>query len=465
MTKKEIRKGYLAILVVALIILLPIFIALPQQAQDRTLILAFGIDKMQEQYEVSAQIMVPESSQSGYKEKREVKSSVGKTIDQAIASLQLNEGKDIGVAHANILIINEQAIGEDINSVLDYFIRNRDIGYLTIATTPNSAKEMLEISANSTSDKDSLLRLVSYNNENIFGTDSTLNKLLFGYYSPAQTSIISRLQLSSSSSQSSSQASKQNSTNEQSGSGESQSSSGESSSGQQQSSQPMTAGNSQSSGSEQSSGSSGEQSSGSSGEQSSQSSKQSSQGGSQSSKQILNDGSVVVLKSGKVVVTLEPLQYRGFHWLMPTKSSSFIELNNINNEYFKDATVVLDIINSKESIEYEITSDNIPIIKFNTELEYSISSIQQSDYNADIYAESMNDSTDVISKALQNLIDSEVQGAINLSKEYQIDILNIYDKFHQKYGNKFDKIVQFNEGDYLRDVEVYVNVKVKENKI
>ena len=454
MTKKEIRKGYLAILIVALIILLPIFIALPQQAQDRTLILAFGIDKMQEQYEVSAQIMVPESSQSGYKEKREVKSSVGKTIDQAIASMQLNEGKDIGVAHANILIINEQAIGEDINSVLDYFIRNRDIGYLTIATTPNSAKEMLEISANSTSDKDSLLRLISYNNENIFGTDSTLNKLLFGYYSPAQTSIISRLQLSSSSSQSSSQASTQNSTNEQSGSGESQSSAGESSSGQQQSSQPMTAGNSQSSGGEQGGGNSSEQSSGSSGEQSSQ-----------SSKQILNDGSVVVLKSGKVVVTLDPLQYRGFHWLMPTKSSSFIELNNINNEYFKDATVVLDIINSKESIEYEITSDNIPIIKFNTELEYSISSIQQSEYNADIYAESMNDSTDAISKALQNLIDSEVQGAINLSKQYQIDILNIYDKFHQKYGNKFDKIVQFNEGDYLRDVEVYVNVKVKENKI
>ena len=454
MTKKEIRKGYLAILIVALIILLPIFIALPQQAQDRTLILAFGIDKMQEQYEVSAQIMVPESSQSGYKEKREVKSSVGKTIDQAIASMQLNEGKDIGVAHANILIINEQAIGEDINSVLDYFIRNRDIGYLTIATTPNSAKEMLEISANSSSDKDSLLRLVSYNNENIFGTDSTLNKLLFGYYSPAQTSIISRLQLSSSSSQSSSQASTQNSTNEQSGSGESQSSAGESSSGQQQSSQPMTAGNSQSSGGEQGGGNSSEQSSGSSGEQSSQ-----------SSKQILNDGSVVVLKSGKVVVTLDPLQYRGFHWLMPTKSSSFIELNNINNEYFKDATVVLDIINSKESIEYEITSDNIPIIKFNTELEYSISSIQQSEYDADIYAESMNDSTDVISKALQNLIDSEVQGAINLSKQYQIDILNIYDKFHQKYGKKFDKIVQFNEGDYLRDVEVYVNLKVKENKI
>ena len=454
MTKKEIRKGYLAILIVALIILLPIFIALPQQAQDRTLILAFGIDKMQEQYEVSAQIMVPESSQSGYKEKREVKSSVGKTIDQAIASLQLNEGKDIGVAHANILIINEQAIGEDINSVLDYFIRNRDIGYLTIATTPNSAKEMLEISANSTSDKDSLLRLISYNNENIFGTDSTLNKLLFGYYSPAQTSIISRLQLSSSSSQSSSQASTQNSTNEQSGSGESQSSAGESSSGQQQSSQPMTAGNSQSSGGEQGGGNSSEQSSGSSGEQSSQ-----------ASKQILNDGSVVVLKSGKVVVTLDPLQYRGFHWLMPTKSSSFIELNNINNEYFKDATVVLDIINSKESIEYEITSDNIPIIKFNTELEYSISSIQQSEYDADIYAESMNDSTDVISKALQNLIDSEVQGAINLSKQYQIDILNIYDKFHQKYGNKFEKIVEFNEGDYLRDVEVYVNVKVKENKI
>ena len=453
MTKKEIRKGYLAILIVALIILLPIFIALPQQAQDRTLILAFGIDKMQEQYEVSAQIMVPESSQSGYKEKREVKSSVGKTIDQAIASMQLNEGKDIGVAHANILIINEQAIGEDINTVLDYFIRNRDIGYLTIATTPNSAKEMLEISANSTSDKDSLLRLISYNNENIFGTDSTLNKLLFGYYSPAQTSIISRLQLSSSSSQSSSQASTQNSTNGQSGSSESQSSSGESSSGQQ-SSQPMTAGNSQSSGGEQGGGNSSEQSSGSSGEQSSQ-----------SSKQILNDGSVVVLKSGKVVVTLDPLQYRGFHWLMPTKSSSFIELNNINNEYFKDATVVLDIINSKESIEYEITSDNIPIIKFNTELEYSISSIQQSEYNADIYAESMNDSTDAISKALQNLIDSEVQGAINLSKQYQIDILNIYDKFHQKYGKKFDKIVQFNEGDYLRDVEVYVNVKVKENKI
>ena len=414
MISRVVRKIYIAILIIALILLLPVSMGLPQQTLDRSLILAFGIDKAGDEFEVSAQVMVPESSQSGYKEKREVKSNKGSTIDKAIASLQLNEGKELAVAHANILVVSESAVGEDINIILDYFIRDKDIGYLTIAITPDSAKELLTISSQATQDKDSLLRLISYNNEYIYGTESTLNKVLFGYYSPSQTSLISRLTLKG----------------------------------------------------EESSGSEGGQS-GQSGQQSSQSSEGQGQESSTQSapKQIANDGSLVILKNGKIITALSPLEYRGFHWLMPTVYSSFIELQNINTDTLNNATVMLDIVNSKDDIEYELTNDNKLLINFHTTLEYQISSVQQDKYISNNYAEYLNDGTKVIESALQTLIDSEVQSALKLSKDYQIDIWNIYDKFYQKYGDKFVKYVELNEGDYLKDLQIIVDIVAKESKI
>ncbi len=412
MRTKSIRKVYISILLIALVVLFPFYMGLPQQSLDRSLILAFGIDKTENEYEVSVQVMVPESSQSGYKENRQVKSNKGATIDEAIAKLQLQEGKKIAVAHANILIIGEQAIGDNINQILDYFVRNRDIGYMAIATTPDKAKDLLETSSKSMGDKDSLLRLVNYNNEYIFGTESTMNKILSGYYSPSQTSLISRLSIIDLS---------QNSEDSQSGS----------QSSLQQSSQSGESG----------------------------SNKQTEK------KEIKNDGSLTILKKGKLVTTLSALEYRGFHWLMPIVYSSFIKLENVSDENLNNATVVLDIFNSKDNIEYKLNDNNKLNINFETTLEYRISSVEQENYIVDNYAEFMKNNTETIRKAMQTLINKEINKALEISKEYQVDVWNVYDKFYQKYNKKFTKLVENNEGDYLRDLQVFVKVNVKENKI
>ena len=412
MRTKSIRKVYISILLIALVVLFPFYMGLPQQSLDRSLILAFGIDKTENEYEVSVQVMVPESSQSGYKENRQVKSNKGATIDEAIAKLQLQEGKKIAVAHANILIIGEQAIGDNINQILDYFVRNRDIGYMAIATTPDKAKDLLETSSKSMGDKDSLLRLVNYNNEYIFGTESTMNKILSGYYSPSQTSLISRLSIIDLS---------QNSEDSQSGS----------QSSLQQSSQSGESGSNEQT----------------------------------EKKEIKNDGSLTILKQGKLATTLSALEYRGFHWLMPIVYSSFIKLENLSDENLNNATVVLDIFNSKDNIEYKLNDNNKLNINFETTLEYRISSVEQENYIVDNYAEFMKNNTQTIRKAMQTLINNEINKALEISKEYQVDVWNVYDKFYQRYNKKFTKLVENNEGDYLRDLQVFVKVNVKENKI
>ena len=448
MKSKTIRKIYIGLLFVLLIVLLPLYMGLPEQTFEKTLVLAFGIDKTGQDFELSAQVMVPHSSQSGYNEKREVRNSTGKTIDEAMASLQLKEGKKLALAHANILVISESAIGDDINIIMDYFVRERDIGYLTVVTTPSSAKDLLDISSQETFDKDSLLRLVSFNNENIHGTESTLNKILFGYYSPSQTSVISRLMVSGS--DVGSQSSGEQSGGDSAGGGSSSTESGQSSGGSSSSAGGQSA--------QQSSGQQSSAMSGSSGGTGGQSS-----GG--GSKTLDNDGSVAVLKAGKLVKVLNPLEYRGFHWLMPIKSSSFIKLEDVSDKNFQNATVVVDIENAKDKVKYELTNDGTPIIKFNTKLKYQISSVQQDEYIVNSYAEFINDSSKSLEQKLQRLVDAEVQQALSTAKEYQIDVWNVYDKFYQKYGNKFIKYVDSNEGDYLKDLEIYVQVSVEEDKI
>ena len=482
MKSRTIRKIYIGLLFILLLILLPMFFGMPEQTIEKTLILAFGVDKTADEFELSVQVMVPQSSQSGYSEKREVRSDKGKTIDEAMAKLQLKEGKELALAHANILLIAESAIEDDINIILDYFVRDRNVGYLTVATTPNNAKELLEISSQESFDKDSLLRLVSFNNENIYGTESTLNKILFGYYSPSKTSLVSRLMASQGGESDGGQGSG-NSGGTSGGDalmgiagGDSSSSGGESTSksGQESGQQSQeSGGSSQQSGSEGSSEqSSGEHSAGESSggeEQSGQSSGQNSGNGtqpnSQAKKELGNDGSIAVLKGGKIATILDPLAYRGFHWLMPIKQSSFIRLENITDEIFNNATIIIDITNAKDKIKYEMTEDGTPIIKFKTMLTYQISSVQEDNFSVDKYAEFTEDSSKVIKLALQQLIDTEVQKALNTSKEYQIDVWNVYDKFYQKYGNKFINYVDNNEGDYLKDLEIFVEVNVKEDKL
>ena len=198
MTKKRIRHIFLTLLIVSMLVVLPINLGLPQLALERTLVLAFGIDKVDDNYELSAQVMVPQSNQSGYTEKREVKSEKGKTIDQALARLQLKVGRKFALAHANVIVISDNAVGENIVDILDIFMRSRDIGnYVLVVGTPNNAKEVLSVASQEDAGSDMLLSVINFSHKYIYGTDTTIDEIMHGYYSPSKTSLMSRIELSS----------------------------------------------------------------------------------------------------------------------------------------------------------------------------------------------------------------------------------------------------------------------------
>lgn len=468
MTKKRIRNVFLALLFICLAVVLPINLGLPQLALERALVLAFGVDKVSQGYELSAQVMVPQSNQSGYTEKREVKSEMGKTIDQALANLRLKVGRKLALAHTNVIVVSDSAIGDNILNILDLFMRSRDIGnYAVVVSTPDSAKEVLTVASQEDAGADMLLSIINFSHKFIYGQETTIDEIMHGYYSPSKTSLLSRLELSSTSkSQQSPQGGKQSQDSatedtstsqlkESQSNGVSQEGKGQEDSAvqgvdtaNQSSSQSNTSGDAS-----RDSGSGGGAFGGGA-----------SSATSSSQPELDNNGSVVVLKEGKAIKILDAQSYRGFHWLMPIKTTTYVELNGLNDENLKNATVIVKILDAKDSLSYEMTADNKPIIKFKTNLNYQISSTIQDEYDSTAYAEFSNDGGNAIKEKLQTLISSEIQSALQMSKDLQFDIWNMFDKFNQKFGKKFKKYVENNEGDYLKDIEIFVEVQTKEKK-
>ena len=469
MTKKNIRKTFLALLFVCLAVVLPINLGLPQLALERALVLAFGIDKVEQGYELSAQVMVPQSNQSGYTEKREVKSETGSTIDQALANLRLKVGRKLALAHTNVIVVSDSAIGENILNLLDVFMRSRDIGnYAVVVSTPDSAKEILTVASQEDAGADMLLSIINFSHKFIYGQETTIDEIMHGYYSRSKTSLLSRLELSPTSQsqqspQGQNQQSQDSATDDTSTSQlkESQSNGvSQEGKGQQDSAvQGVDTANQSSSHSNTSGDASRDSGSGGGALGGGASS-----ASSQSSKELDNNGALVVLKEGKIVKILDSGSYRGFHWMMPVKTTTYVELNGLNDEKLQNATVTIKILDAKDSLKYEMTADNKPIIKFKTSLNYQISSTVQDEYDPLAYAEFSNDGGEAIKAKLQSLIDSEIQSALQMSKDLQFDIWNLYDKFNQKYGKKFLKYVENNEGDYLKDIEIFVEVQAKEKK-
>lgn len=479
MTKKRIRHIFLTLLILCLLVVLPINLGLPQLALERTLVLAFGIDKIDDNYELSAQVMVPQSNQSGYTEKREVKAEKGKTIDQALARLQLKVGRKFALAHANVIVISDNAVGENIVDILDIFMRSRDIGnYVLVVSTPDSAKEVLSVASQEDAGSDMLLSVINFSHKYVYGSDTTIDEIMHGYYSPSKTSLMSRIELSSGESESlqsretpNQAVSKSSSASDQaqgSGSGQSQTSlqSNSISSNKMQQTNELQQSIDTANETSSSSTTSGDASrdSGSGGGAIGGGASSAGQSQSQSKSELNNKGSIVVLKSGKIVKVLDALQYRGFHWLMPVKTTAYVELQGLNDENLTNATANIKIVDASDKLDYIMTNDNKPIIKFKTNLKFQITSTVQDDYDPLAYAEFANDGAKAIKSKLQALVDSEVQQALEMSKNEQIDIWNIYDKFHQKYGKRFLKYVENNEGDYMKDLKIYVEVISQEEK-
>lgn len=116
--------------------------------EKTAIITAVSIDMSGEEYEVTAQIAVPEATDTNSEDKKALISSKGKTIGGALKEISNLSGWFPKLSFCNLIIIGDSLAQTNTIKVLDYFaktLRVQDSATLILAE--KSAKELLEKSS------------------------------------------------------------------------------------------------------------------------------------------------------------------------------------------------------------------------------------------------------------------------------------------------------------------------------
>ena len=103
--------------------LVPTTISVPQQSRTETIVIAAGIDKKENDYEVSLQYIIPHSSTSS--ESLDMITEKGNSVDEAIQKINKELGKISGFAHCRVIVFNDYAAENGITDFLDCLIRKK----------------------------------------------------------------------------------------------------------------------------------------------------------------------------------------------------------------------------------------------------------------------------------------------------------------------------------------------------
>ena len=275
------------VFIIILIFFTPFSIYSPGENRNRGVVTAIGIDRLQDEYEVSLLTFIPTANQS-YQEKTSVISGKGESVADAIYNAQIAMGRKIGLSHAKTTVVNESLLEEDVASTVDYLSRVASLPENTVFVCTNkSAKQMLEQSHDLVDDLGlKLEQIIGYNANNIYITDTSLEAFYKGYYSYVKSSIIGYLTIEDDGNETEeiSEISGSQKTNE----GQSEGTQG--------------------------------------------SANTSSQGGGSQNEHIVNQGQAVLLKSGRKVALLDIDQLNGINLLNPKSVNQIITIDDVEKD-------------------------------------------------------------------------------------------------------------------------------------
>ena len=159
-------------------------------------IVSLGIDKTEEEYSVTAQIAVPESSIGQSSNDESVITASGKTLYSAVAKIGEMTGWYPKLSFCNLIILGESMLAENVFNVIDFFIRSYKVEDSAIlCACYGQAKEILL--SHSPLDNISGLSLAKifvrdYNGASRILTTS-IKEFSIGYYSRSKSSFMPKV--------------------------------------------------------------------------------------------------------------------------------------------------------------------------------------------------------------------------------------------------------------------------------
>ena len=287
------RNKLLLIVLIIVVLMFPTTISLPQQSRSENIITAVGIDKIDDEYEVTLQYLIPDASSS--QNSLKVSSLKGKSVADAMEKINLNFGKVGGFAHCRVLVFNNDAGNENLFNNLDYFQKNKvNTNNILLVHTKKSAKDLLSSVENLNSDFYVILSRYSVEDKhNQYQALKTIGEYYNEMLGENKTIAINSIDVES---------------------------------GEQESEGSDSSSESPSSDSSQSS------------------SKESS---TNKNNKIKNNGELCILKNDKIIETLDSEQSRHLSWFSKKIKDMTLKIENFSDETFQNTDIIFDIFKKK----------------------------------------------------------------------------------------------------------------------
>ncbi len=161
--------------------------------QKTAIIMAVGIDREEENFIVTSQVAIPQSSKQGQASEAVQLVSRGKTIGEAFEEINAKTGWYPKLVFCNLILLGEKAAKENVFDALDYFLRDE---YLSdncyVATCDGLAKDVLDTSALvDPSSSTAIQKVLSPHAERV-GTvlPTTLKDFAIGYFSESKSAFL-----------------------------------------------------------------------------------------------------------------------------------------------------------------------------------------------------------------------------------------------------------------------------------
>lgn len=386
----------------------PSAIIAPAESVSNAIVTAIGLDKKQDEYEVTLLTFLSYPNQS-YTEKYEIFTTTGGTLSEALTKAGLQLGKAVSLFHTHTAVVSESLLNEDIAPALNYLVRVASLPQSCILIGTNvDTKLFMEFVKELDAEADlNLEELTFFNSNYVYWNDTSINSFLQGYYSPTETSLISYMPLMNSTddgipidkplnTDNSTQQSGEQSSNMQSESSKSQSS-GESGAGQS--------------------------------------------GGQEGQKlELINDGNEIIIKRGVRVVNIDREILRGLNWFNSRTTGALLVLKDVNDENFNNAQLAYKVNEKqvRQRFDYEngvpVCTTSIRLFVNLTEVDGSKEDLRQKNEASYI--------SDTVREKIEETVKKQISNSINLFVQNKTDVLEIYEQFYRAHRSETKKLLK-----------------------
>lgn len=402
------KNKILLILLILGLWLVPHVIGLSEQSQTESIVTAIGIDKDNEEFEVSLQYIVP--SASGGTEELKVNTQKGKTVGEAIEKIKLQLGKLSGFAHCRFLVFSDAACEENFTQLLDFLLRRKtNTNNIVLVNTPDSSKDLLSISTKLDSDLYSFLDNNSSENEfGDFHNLKTIGDYYNAYFSPVKCLLVNRVNLKQTKNELENVVGNSNTDN-----------------------------------------------GGSENKQSS------SQEGGEEKKEFENKGEQIILKDNKKLISLSSEESDNLLWFNPEiKRDQFI-IENYSENNLKNVSILFNVLNKKLNKKAYFKNGK-PCFDINIRLYIRTGEIAGENVIQQDYEVLQRKLSDKLKKAMTEVVLNSLKNAEKHFKENNYDVVECFNTFY-KYKNKelnnfLQNFPQAKE-NFIREVEFNYNIE------